>query len=119
MVLWRLLSLRCRCRRPCLVRVGSCIAQHRCAGAECLPTAAGDWLPGGTGSEGAAGVAPPAGILSLGFDRYLGHRHRRGSTRWRLGTAVAALVEADLGNSPRTRFILARQASWLSCWRIC
>jgi hypothetical protein len=37
--------------------------------------------------------------------------HRHGSIRWRLGTAVAGLLEVGLGNSPRTRFILARQAS--------
>src|SRR5580704_13651989 len=97
MVLWCLCGLRCRCRRPCLVGAGSCMAQHRGAGAECLPAAAGDRLPGGIGSEGAAGAAPSAGVLSLGLDRYLGHRHRRGSIRWRLGTVVVALVEASLG----------------------
>jgi hypothetical protein len=78
------------------------MAQHRGAGAECFPAAAGDRLPNGIGSEGTAGAAPSAGVLSLGFDRYLGHRHRRGSIRWRLGTAaVAALLEVGLGYSPR------------------
>ena len=66
-------------------------------GAECVPAAAGHWLLGSIGSEGAAGVAPSAGVLSLGFDRYLGYRHRHWSIRWRLGTVIAALVEAGHG----------------------
>jgi hypothetical protein len=40
------------------------------------------------------------------FRCYLGHRNRRGSIRWRLGTAVAALVEAGLGNSPLHKIYL-------------
>jgi len=51
--------------------------------------------------------APSAGGLSLVFDRYLGHRHRRGSIRRLLGTAVAALVEAD--RYGRTGYMRSRE----------
>jgi hypothetical protein len=74
--------------------------------------AVAQWICKGELSEGAAGGAPSAGVLSLGFDRYLGHRHRRGSIRWRLRTAAAALVEAGLGNSPRW-LLYPRCVGWL------
>ena len=89
MVLWRLCGLGRRLRRRRLARPGPRLAHDRSAGSERFPAAAGDRLPRGAGGDGAAGRPSSARALSLGLDRRLGRRHRRGSLWRRRGTDLA------------------------------
>ena len=69
---------------------GPRLAQHRGAGSERFPAAAGGRLPRRVGAESAAGAAASAGAVPRGLDRHFGRRDRRRALRRRLGADVAA-----------------------------